>query len=122
MSKAERKIYLFCIALILSASALQMMDHLGYLDFSANTLIFSLYALLILLWLKNMNGRLLQNSLRKKFKYIALFLIGYIGMHTLKYDIFLTGSTGYHLARYSYYFHLEHCLIDFLYRPARGQV
>lgn len=41
MSKAERKIYLLCIALILSASALQMMDHVGYLDFSANTLIFS---------------------------------------------------------------------------------
>lgn len=104
MSKAERKIYLLCIALILSASALQMMDHVGYLDFSANTLIFFLYALVILLWLKNMNGRLLQNSLREKFKYIALFLIGYIGIHTLKYDIFLVGSTGYHLARYSYYF------------------
>lgn len=104
MSKAERKNYLLCIALILSASALHMLDHVGYMNFSANTLIFSLYALLILLWLKNMNGRLLQNSLRKKFNYIALFLIGYIGIHTLKYDIFLVGSTGHQLARYSYYF------------------
>ena len=104
MYRKEILIYLFSILFIASAALLHIFYERQALPFTVITLVFFLYALVILLWARNMENRVLKASVAKRFKVIALLLIGYLGTRTLKYEVLIHAPAALPRIRYIYYF------------------
>lgn len=104
MYRKEILIYLFSILFIASAALLHIFYERQALPFTVITLVFFLYALVILLWARNMENRVLKASVAKRFKVIALLLIGYLGTRTLKYEVLIHAPAAWPRIRYIYYF------------------
>lgn len=67
MYRKEILIYLFSILFIASAALLHIFYERQALPFTVITLVFFLYALVILLWARNMENRVLKASVAKRF-------------------------------------------------------
>ena len=104
MYRKEILIYLFSILFIASAALLHIFHEGQALPFTVITLVFFLYALVILLWARNMENRVLSASVAKRFKVVALMLIGYLGTRTLKYQVLIQSPAAVPRIRYAYYF------------------
>ena len=104
MYRKEILVYLFSFLFIASAALLHILYEGHALPFTIITLVFFLYALVILLWARNMGNRVLSASVAKRFKVIALLLIGYLGTRTLKYQVLIQSPAAVPRVRYAYYF------------------
>lgn len=104
MYRKEITTYIFSILLIAAAAAVQLAEARDALTFTGKTLVFFLYALVFLLWAKNMENRVLRADVARRFKLIALLLIGYLATRTVKYEILIASSTAVRWIRYIYYF------------------
>lgn len=104
MYRKEILIYLFSFLFIASAALLHILHERQALPFTVITLVFFLYALVILLWARNMENRVLSASVAKRFKVVALLLIGYLGTRTLKYQVLIQSPAAAARVRYAYYF------------------
>lgn len=104
MYRKEILIYLLSVLFIASAALLHIFHERQALPFTVITLVFFLYALVILLWARNMGNRVLSASVAKRFKVIALLLIGYLGTRTLKYQVLIQSPAAAARVRYAYYF------------------
>lgn len=104
MYRKEITTYIFSILFIAMAAAIQIMEARGTLPFTGKTLVFFLYALVFLLWAKNMENRVLRADVARRFKFIALLLVGYLATRTVKYEILIASATAVRWIRYIYYF------------------
>lgn len=104
MYRKEITTYIFSILFIAMAAAIQIMEARGTLPFTGKTLVFFLYALVFLLWAKNMENRVLRADVARRFKLIALMLVGYLATRTVKYEILIGSSDAVRWIRYIYYF------------------
>lgn len=96
---------------VFAAALLHLLDYLELLPFSVHILIFCLYTFVILLWLRNMENRILRASSIKIFRSISILLICYLAMRTLKYEILIDNPIAVQHIRYIYYFfnlHIVH--------------
>lgn len=59
---------------------------------------------MILLWARHMENRVLKASVARRFKAIAILLIGYLGTRTLKYEVLIQAPAALPRIRYIYYF------------------
>lgn len=89
MYRKEIPIYVYSVFFIASAALLHIFDERQALPFTVITLVFFLYALVILLWARHMENRVLKASVARRFKAIAILLIGYLGTRTLKYEVLI---------------------------------
>ena len=104
MYRKEILIYLFSVLFIALAALLHIFDEKQALPFTVITLVFFLYALVILLWARHMENRVLKASVARRFKTIAILLIGYLGTRTLKYEVLIQAPAALPRIRYIYYF------------------
>lgn len=104
MYRKEILIYLFSVLFIALAALLHIFDERQALPFTVITLVFFLYALVILLWARHMENRVLKASVARRFKTIAILLIGYLGTRTLKYEVLIQAPAAMPRIRYIYYF------------------
>lgn len=104
MYRKEILIYLFSVLFIALAALLHIFYERQALPFTVITLVFFLYALVILLWARNMENRVLSTSVAKRFKVVAFLLIGYLGTRTLKYQVLIQSPAAVPRIRYAYYF------------------
>lgn len=104
MYRKEILIYLFSVLFIALAALLHIFDEKQALPFTVITLVFFLYALVILLWARHMENRVLKASVARRFKAIAILLIGYLGTRTLKYQVLIQAPAALPRIRYIYYF------------------
>lgn len=104
MYRKEITTYIFSILFIAMAAAIQLVEARGELPFTGKTLVFFLYALVFLIWAKKMENRVLRADVARRFKLIALLLIGYLATRTVKYEILIPSSTAVRWIRYIYYF------------------
>ena len=104
MYRKEILIYLFSVLFIALAALLHIFDERQALPFTVITLVFFLYALVILLWARHMENRVLKASVARRFKAIAILLIGYLGTRTLKYEVLIHSPAALPRIRYIYYF------------------
>lgn len=104
MYRKEIPIYVYSVFFIASAALLHIFDEKQALPFTVITLVFFLYALVILLWARHMENRVLKASVARRFKTIAILLIGYLGTRTLKYEVLIQAPAALPRIRYIYYF------------------
>ena len=104
MYRKEIPIYVYSVFFIASAALLHIFDEKQALPFTVITLVFFLYALVILLWARHMENRVLKASVARRFKAIAILLIGYLGTRTLKYEVLIQAPAALPRIRYIYYF------------------
>lgn len=104
MYRKEIPIYVYSVLFIASAALLHIFDERQALPFTVITLVFFLYALVILLWARHMENRVLKASVARRFKTIAILLIGYLGTRTLKYEVLIQAPAALPRIRYIYYF------------------
>ena len=104
MYRKDILIYVCSVFFIASAALLHIFDEKQAFPFTVITLVFFLYALVILLWARNMENRVLKASVARRFKAIAILLIGYLGTRTLKYQVLIHSPAALPRIRYIYYF------------------
>ena len=104
MYRKDILIYVCSVFFIASAALLHIFDEKQAFPFTVITLVFFLYALVILLWARNMENRVLKASVARRFKAIAILLIGYLGTRTLKYQVLIHSPAAIPRIRYVYYF------------------
>ena len=104
MYRKEIPIYVYSVFFIASAALLHIFDEKRAFPFTVITLVFFLYALVILLWARHMENRVLKASVARRFKAIAVLLIGYLGTRTLKYQVLIQAPFALPRIRYAYYF------------------
>lgn len=104
MYRKEIHIYVYSVFFIASAALLHIFDEKQAFPFTVITLVFFLYALVILLWARHMENRVLKASVARRFKAIAILLIGYLGTRTLKYEVLIQAPAALPRIRYIYYF------------------
>lgn len=104
MYRKEIPIYVYSVLFIASAALLHIFDERQALPFTVITLVFFLYAMVILLWARHMENRVLKASVARRFKTIAILLIGYLGTRTLKYEVLIQAPAALPRIRYIYYF------------------
>lgn len=104
MYRKDILIYVCSVFFIASAALLHIFDEKQAVSFTVITLVFFLYALVILLWARNMENRVLKASVARRFKAIAILLIGYLGTRTLKYQVLIHSPAAIPRIRYVYYF------------------
>lgn len=104
MYRKDILIYVCSVFFIASAALLHIFDEKQAVPFTVITLVFFLYALVILLWARNMENRVLKASVARRFKAIAILLIGYLGTRTLKYQVLIHSPAAIPRIRYVYYF------------------
>lgn len=104
MYRKDILIYVCSVFFIASAALLHIFDEKQAFPFTIITLVFFLYALVILLWARNMENRVLKASVARRFKAIAILLVGYLGTRTLKYQVLIHSPAAIPRIRYVYYF------------------
>lgn len=104
MYRKDILIYVCSVFFIASAALLHIFDEKQAVSFTVITLVFFLYALVILLWARHMENRVLKASVARRFKAIAILLIGYLGTRTLKYEVLIQAPAALPRIRYIYYF------------------
>lgn len=104
MYRKEILTYCVSILLVLAAALLHLLDAFHQIHFSVHVIIFCLYTLLIFLWKRNMENRMLRVTSRRHFRTISFLLVGYLALRTLKYEILFDNPYAMQHIRYGYYF------------------
>lgn len=96
--------YITSTFFVLLAMSLHLLEFFGVITFSVNAIVFFLYTIVILLWDRIMESRILRTQSKKYFKMIASLMIGYLAIRTLKYKILFDNMLAIKYIRYIYYF------------------
>ncbi|MFR2892370.1 MAG: histidine kinase N-terminal 7TM domain-containing protein [Peptoniphilus grossensis] len=102
MGKTYSK-FLISLLLIFLAGAIHVFSRLYDLPFHTNTIILSLYSLVIMFWIKKNKQMILHIKMRKYFNYIGYLLISYLFVRTIKYELSFDDSSFKRYLWYSYY-------------------
>ncbi len=103
MYRKEILSYITSTFFVLLAMSLHLLEFFGVINFSVNAIVFFLYTIVILLWDRIMESRILRTQSKKYFKMIAFLMIGYLGARTLKYEILFDNMLVIKYIRYIYY-------------------
>lgn len=103
MYRKEILSYITSTFFVLLAMSLHLLEYFGVINFSVNAIVFFLYTIVILLWDRIMESRILRTQSKKYFKMIAFLMIGYLGARTLKYEILFDNMLVIKYIRYIYY-------------------
>lgn len=101
MTKAYSKFFI-SVFFVLLAGAIHICAHVYSLPFHSNTVILSLYTVIIMFWIKKNRQMILHVKMRKYFNYIGYLLIAYLFVRTVKYELSFDDSS---LKRYLWYFY-----------------
>lgn len=99
----------FCCCLVLLAGIIRLIGKQERL-FSYNSVIFALFTAAITLWYSQIKRRLVQPGVRRNITALALLMLFWMAVRTLKYDFLLEGHT---LTRYAWYLYY----VPMLYIP-----
>lgn len=102
MGKTYSK-FLISVLLVFLAGAIHVFSRIYVLPFHTNTIILSLYSLVIMFWIKKNKQMILHIKMRKYFNYIGYLLIAYLFVRTIKYELSFDDSSLERYLWYSYY-------------------
>lgn len=102
MTKAYSKFFI-SVLFVLLAGAIHICAQVYSLPFHSNTVILSLYTVIIMFWIKKNRLMILHVKMRKCFNYIGYLLIAYLFVRTVKYELTFKGSALERYLWYSYY-------------------
>ena len=102
MGKTYSK-FLISVLFIFLSGAIHVFSRLYTLPFCTNTIILSLYSLVIMFWIKKNKQMILHIKMRKYFNYIGYLLISYLFVRTVKYELTFKGWALGRYLWYSYY-------------------
>lgn len=103
MYRKEIISYVLSIFLIFIACFLHFLDYYEIVGFPVNTIVFCLYSFVIILWMHNMQNRVLRKSVVLRFKTISVILICYLAIRTIKYEVLTENEFAFRYIRYLYY-------------------
>lgn len=104
MYRKEILSYITSTFFVLLAMSLHLLEYFGVITFSVNAIVYFLYTIVILLWDRIMESRILRTQSKKYFKMVASLMIGYLAIRTLKYEILFDNMLAIKYIRYIYYF------------------
>lgn len=102
MTKAYSKFFI-SVFFVLLAGAIHIYAQVYSLPFHSNTVILSLYTVIIMFWIKKNRQMILHVKMRKYFNYIGYLLIAYLFVRTIKYELSFDDSSLKRYLWYSYY-------------------
>lgn len=102
MTKAYSKFFI-SVLFVLLAGAIHICAQVYSLPFHSNTVILSLYTVIIIFWIKKNRQMILHAKMRKYFNYIGYLLIAYLFVRTIKYELTFKGWALGRYLWYSYY-------------------
>ena len=102
MTKAYSKFFI-SVLFVLLAGAIHICAQVYSLPFHSNTVILSLYTVIIIFWIKKNRQMILHAKMRKYFNYIGYLLIAYLFVRTVKYELTFKGWALGRYLWYSYY-------------------
>lgn len=102
MTKAYPKFFI-SVLFVLLAGAIHICAQVYSLPFHSNTVILSLYTVIIIFWIKKNRQMILHAKMRKYFNYIGYLLISYLFVRTVKYELTFKGWALGRYLWYSYY-------------------
>ncbi len=103
MYRKEILSYITSAFFVFVAMSLHLLEYFGVITFSVNAIVFFLYTVMILLWDRTMESRILRTQSKKYFKMVAFLMIGYLGARTLKYEILYDNKVAIKYIRCIYY-------------------
>ena len=103
MYRKEIIIYIISIFFVFIACVLHALDFYNCVNFPVNTIVLALYIFVIFIWMHNMMNRVLRSSIVTRFKIIAILLICYLTVRTVKYEIFIGNEDAVRLIRNLYF-------------------
>lgn len=90
MTKAYSKFFI-SVLFVLLAGAIHICAQVYSLPFHSNTVILSLYTVIIMFWIKKNRLMILHVKMRRYFNYIGYLLIAYLFVRTVKYELTFKG-------------------------------
>ncbi len=101
-SKKTKRMNCICITLVLLSGAVRYIGHVSE-ELSVNFLIFALFTAAAVLWISQLQRRLLQPELRKNLICVALLIILWMLLRTVKYEFTPKHSSAERYLWYLYY-------------------
>lgn len=101
-SKETKILNIICVILILLTGAARGLGSY-FENYSYNCFILALYSVAAILWISQIQRRIIQPDVRKNLTLAALMIIFWIALRTLKYDFFGHGDSATRYAWYLYY-------------------
>ena len=102
MYRKEILSYIVSIFLVSAACVLHALDYYNLVNFPVHTMVLVLYTIVIFMWMHNMINRVLRPSIVTRVKLIAILLICYLTVRTVKYEIFMGNEDAVRIARNFY--------------------
>lgn len=103
MYRKEIIIYIISIFFVFIACVLHALDFYNCIDFPVNTIVLAIYIFVIFIWMHNMMNRVLRSSIVTRFRIIAILLVCYITVRTVKYEILIGNEDAVRLIRNLYF-------------------
>lgn len=103
MYRKEIISYTISTLCVFAAASLHLLSARQVILFPVHIVIFCLYTLVICLWRRNMENRMLRAASIAHFRLISYLLVGYLALRTLKYEILLDNPIAIQHIRYGYY-------------------
>ena len=103
MYRKEIISYTISTLCVFAAASLHLLSARQVILFPVHIVIFCLYTLIVCLWRRNMENRMLRTATIAHFRLISYLLVGYLALRTLKYEILLDNPIAIQHIRYGYY-------------------
>lgn len=103
MYRKEIISYTISTLCVFAAAGLHLLSARQVILFPVHIVIFCLYTLVVCLWRRNMENRMLRAATIAHFRLISYLLVGYLALRTLKYEILLDNPIASQHIRYGYY-------------------